>query len=112
SCVTKPMRQARPGCSALGSSIGAHCDLEAHLAAACHIDLRDDVEERGLARARGTDDGDEFTFAYRKREIPDDPGRRLASGALGKALGEAAPAARRLAARRESKLVSTRTSPM
>src|SRR5262249_22089421 len=64
--------------------------LEAHLAAACHIDLRDDVEERGLAGARGTDDGEEFTFAYRKREILDDPGRQLAPGALGKALGEAA----------------------
>src|SRR5262249_16210192 len=81
--------------------------LEAHLAAACHIDLRDDVEERGLAAAprsgggeglgggglggaRGPDDGEEFAFAYRKREILDDPGRQLAPGALAKALGEAA----------------------
>src|SRR5262245_1964468 len=70
--------------------------LEAHLAAACHIDLRDDVEERGLAGARGTDDGEEFAFAYRKREILADPGRQLAPGALDKALGAAADFQHRL----------------
>src|SRR4029078_7434289 len=64
--------------------------LEAHFAAARRVDLRDHVEERGLARARRSDDGKELAVADGEAQILDHPQRLIPAGAAGKALGEIA----------------------
>src|SRR5262249_5969993 len=59
---------------------------EIDLAAARRVDLGQDVEQRGLARARGTDNGEELPFVDDKAQLLNDPRRRLAAGAITKAL--------------------------
>ena len=67
--------------SAFGSLMRRRLRLEAHFAAARRVDLRDHVEQRGLARAGRSDDGQKLAVGDREAQVLDHPRRWIAAGA-------------------------------
>ena len=64
--------------------------LEFYFAAIRHVDLRDHIQQRGLARARRSDDGQKFAVGDGEVQVLNHPQRLIAAGAAGKSLGEIA----------------------
>ena len=80
----------QPGIERLGVAERSNLRLVAHLPAARGVDLRDHVEQRGLAGARGPDDGEELAVGDREAQVLNDPRRGLAAAARGEPLAQVA----------------------
>ena len=76
--------------SAFGSPTGARSATEAHFAAVRAVDLRNQIEQRGLAGAGRPDEGEELALVHHEAQALDHPGRLVAPVARREALGEIA----------------------